>query len=336
MKNFNIIRQCCLTALFAVLYFQGSAQTNFKSLNYLYRISGSKTVAGIHNREPNTNPCLWTDSISVLSGKTPGIWSGDFLFLNDDVDARWNMIYQAEKAWKKGSLVNLMWHTCSPVFTEPCAWDSTGVLDHLSDEEWTSLTTDGGTLNNTWKRRLDEIAVYLQYLEDKNVEVLFRPFHEMNQPVFWWAGRKGGNGTAKLYQITHDYLKYNKGLTNLIWVWDLQDFSTLEADLKDYNPGNEYWDVLAFDMYSSDGKGYTLAKYNACLQAAGGKPIAIGECQVLPTSSELLEQPKWTFFMSWAELTVKHNTLAQLKELYKSSNVVVLDQMPGWFSNIQK
>jgi len=57
MKNFNIIRQCCLTALFAVLYFQGSAQTNFKSLNYLYRISGSKTVAGIHNREPNANPC---------------------------------------------------------------------------------------------------------------------------------------------------------------------------------------------------------------------------------------------------------------------------------------
>ena len=80
MKNFNVVKLCGLMALFVVLYFQGSAQTTFKSLNYLYSISGAKTVAGIHNREPNANPCLWTDSISVLSEKTPGLWSGDFLF----------------------------------------------------------------------------------------------------------------------------------------------------------------------------------------------------------------------------------------------------------------
>jgi mannan endo-1,4-beta-mannosidase len=104
----------------------------------------------------------------------------------------------------------------------------------------------------------------------------------------------------------------------------------LDADLTDYNPGNEYWDILALDMYSSDGTGYTPAKYNACLKAAGGKPIAIGECQLLPTSAELLTQPKWTFFMSWAELTVKYNTISQIKELYGSSNVVTLDEMPGW------
>jgi mannan endo-1,4-beta-mannosidase len=104
----------------------------------------------------------------------------------------------------------------------------------------------------------------------------------------------------------------------------------LDADLTDYNPGNEYWDILALDMYSSDGTGYTPAKYNACLKAADGNPIAIGECQLLPTSAELLTQPKWTFFMSWAELTVKYNTISQIKELYGSSNVVTLDEMPGW------
>jgi mannan endo-1,4-beta-mannosidase len=336
MKNSCPVKLYILLLFFVFQWSQLRAQSSFKSLNYLYNISGSKTVSGIHNREPNAIPGLWTDSITMKSGKTPGLWSGDFLFLKADLESRWKMIYEAEKAWKKGSLVNIMWHTCSPRFPEPCAWDGKGVLDDLSDAEWTSLITDGGELNINWKRRLDEIAIYLQYLKEKEVEVFFRPFHEMNQPVFWWAGRKGENGTARLYQITHDYLKYTKGLTNLIWIWDVQDFKTLESDLKDYNPGNECWDILAMDMYSSDGTGYTAAKYNACLNAAGGKPIAIGECQLLPTSAELLEQPKWTFFMSWAELTVKYNTIPQIKELYGSSNVVTLEEMPGWVGDTRK
>lgn len=312
------------------LYTSAIAQSAFKSLNYLYSISGEKTIAGIHNREPNHIPGLWTDSITVLSGKTPGLWSGDFLFQANNIKARWDMIHRAEKAWQQGSMVNIMWHTCSPANAEPCQWNDDGVLDELTDEQWTSLITDGSELNKVWKKRLDDIATYLQYLEDKGVEVLFRPFHEMNQPVFWWAGRKGGNGTARLYQITHNYLQKEKGLTNLIWVWDIQDFSTLTSDLRDYNPGNDYWDILALDMYGSDQKGYTLEKYNACLKAAVGKPIAIGECQQLPTPEELINQPQWTFFMSWAELTVKHNTLEQIKKVYESPGVITLEEMPGW------
>lgn len=330
MKIFNLQKLAALLVYLLVLCSPAGAQTSFKSLNYLYSISGVKTVAGIHNREPNTIPSLWTDSISVLSGKTPALWSGDFLFLSEDVKARWSMIHEAEKAWNKGSIVNIMWHTCSPANAEPCKWDQDGVLDQLTDEEWTSLVSEGGRLNKVWKTRLDGIATYLQYLEDKKVEVLFRPFHEMNQPVFWWAGRKGSNGTARLFQITRDYLQKEKGLTNLIWVWDVQDFETLAQDLQDFNPGHDYWDILAFDMYGSDQKGYTQDKYNACVKAAGGKPIAIGECQQLPTMRELIAQPKWTFFMSWAELTVKHNSLEQIKELYEAPVVITLEEMPGW------
>ena len=330
MKIFSPDKLFALLIILSVCCLPARAQTAFKSLNYLYSISGKKTVAGIHNREPNAIPSLWTDSITVLSGKTPALWSGDFLFLTDDIKARWTLIYEAEKAWEKGSLVNIMWHTCSPANAEPCLWDDKGVLDELSDEEWTSLITDGQKLNQVWKTRLDDIATYLQYLEDRKVEVLFRPFHEMNQPVFWWAGRKGSNGTARLFQITRDYLQMEKGLDNLIWVWDVQDFETLDKDLEDYNPGNDYWDILALDMYGSDQKGYTLDKYNACLKVAGPKPLAIGECQQLPTIKELNGQPRWTFFMSWAELTVKHNTLEQIKELYEAPKVITLEEMSGW------
>src|ERR1700743_476825 len=50
----------------------------FRTLNYLYSISGTKTVSGIHNREPNNTPAVWTDSIYATTGKFPGFWSGDF------------------------------------------------------------------------------------------------------------------------------------------------------------------------------------------------------------------------------------------------------------------
>ena len=332
MKKPKLYRLFCVIAFCVIQFSIANAQTAFKSLNYLYSISGTKTVAGIHNREPNSDPDLWTDSITKVAGKTPGLWSGDFLFGSSDIAARWTMIYEAQEAWNKGSLINMMWHTCSPAYVEPCAWDATGVLDVLSDAEWTSLVTDGGTLNTTWKSRLDIIAPYLQYLKDAGVEVLFRPFHEMNQPVFWWGGRKGPDGTAKLYQITHDYLT-NKGLTNLIWVWDLQDFSTYTTDLVDYNPGSNYWDVLAMDMYTSDGTNYSTAKYDAFSAAAGGKPVVIGEMQKLPTATELTAQPKWAFFMSWAELTVTKNSAANITALYGASNVVTLDEMPGWVTS---
>jgi mannan endo-1,4-beta-mannosidase len=66
------------------------------------------------------------------------------------------------------------------------------------------------------------------------------------------------------------------------------------------------------------------------VNAAKGKPIAIGECQELPTVAELIAQKKWTFFMSWSELTFKHNTTDEIKALYRGKYINTLNEMPGW------
>ncbi len=304
-------------------------KTGFKTLDYLYAISGKKTLAGIHNREPNATPARWTNEVFAKTGKYPALWSGDFLFQGDNINNRQVMIDEAKAQWKKGAVVNIMWHACNPALSEPCGWDDgKGVLSAMSDQQFNDLLTDGTEINKKWKKMMDDISVYLQQLKDAKVEVLFRPLHEMNQGKFWWGGRPGANGTAKLYRLTHDYLKKTKGLTNLIWVWDMQDFGTLESDLSSYNPGKEYWDVAALDIY--DANGFTSAKYKAMVNVADGKPIAIGECEKLPTRQELLEQPKWTFFMGWSELTFSKNTEAEIKALHTAPNVITLDQMPGW------
>ncbi|QNE42373.1 hypothetical protein F1C16_22400 (plasmid) [Hymenobacter sp. NBH84] len=129
--------------------------------------------------------------------------------------------------------------------------------------------------------------------------------------------------------MTHDYLRNTKGLTNLIWVWNVQDFSYLASGLANYNPGSSYWDMLSLDMYYTDGQGYTTAKYNAMLNAAGGKPIAICECEVLPSPSLLASQPKWSFFMGWSELVFEKNSNATIQNTFWANNVLVRDEMPG-------
>jgi mannan endo-1,4-beta-mannosidase len=305
----------CITAI--------SKSQDFKTLDYIKSISGSKTIAGQHNREPNSAPATWTDSIYAATGKYPGLWSGDFLFQADNIANRWVMIHEAKKQWDKGSLVQIMLHTCPPVYGEPCEWEG-GVLSHLSDSLWTELITDGTRLNNNWKNRLDTISVYLQYLKENGVEVIFRPLHEMNQKLFWWGGRPGPNGTAKLYRITHDYLTKTKGLNNLIWIWDMQD---IDSSWAAYNPGNEYWDILAFDVYSN---GYNKNWYNYVLSIAGNRPVAIGECAKLPTAEILASEQRYVFFMAWSELAFTTNTIEQIKALYNSPNVITLDKMPGW------
>ena len=298
--------------------------TGSQPLDFLRGISGSQTVAGQHNREPNSEPALWTNWIYDTTGKFPGLWSGDFLYEQDDIDDRGTMIDEAKSQWEQGALINLMYHAAPPDLGEPCNWDP-GVINHpLSDDQWNDLITDEGYLNTQWRARLDVISVFLQNLKDSGVQVLWRPFHEMNQGEFWWGGRPGPQGTLRLYQITHDYMVGTKGLTNLTWVWDVQD---LDFTWADYNPGDGYWDVFAMDMY---GDGYTTEKYTTMLQIAGDSPIAIGECEVLPTAEELTAQPRWTFFMAWAELVQSGNSVQQIQDLYNAANVITLGQMPGW------
>ncbi|SDJ89811.1 Por secretion system C-terminal sorting domain-containing protein [Catalinimonas alkaloidigena] len=306
------------------------AQTSHKSLNFLYSIRGSQTIGGMHNRQPNANPNSYSQQLHNVVGQWPGLYSADFQFEPNEIANRQTMTNQVITEWNNGAMINLMWHACNPAKGEPCGWDGNGVLSQMSDWEWNQLTTNGTAINNAWKSRMDDVAYYLQQLEDAGVEVFFRPLHEMNQGMFWWGGRPGPNGTAKLYQITHDYFTYTKGLSNLIWVWNLQDFSSLSSDLNSYDPGGSYWDVLTMDMYWSDGQGYTTAKYNALVNKAGGKPIGIGECQDLPAVNVLNAQPLWTFFMGWSELTFQHNSNQKIQDIYWSGRVLTLNEMPGW------
>ena len=176
---------------------------------------------------------------------------------------------------------------------------------------------------------MDDVAQYLLWLQDQGVEVFFRPLHEMNQGCFWWGGRPHAQGSRRLFQITHDYFTNEKGLDNLIWTWNVQDFGSLPQDINDYDPGEAYYEVLSLDVY----EGFAQWKYDVMRNKAGSKPFAIGECAELPSANRLANENQWAFWMSWSELTFEPpNTDQSIRNVFNSNQAITLDEMPGDWS----
>jgi mannan endo-1,4-beta-mannosidase len=311
----SLISLCAAALLVAATPPAQAAPPPADVVSYLRSISGTRVVTGQHNREPNSRPAQWTQKVHDITGVYPGLWGGDFLFSSSDVANRQTMINQARTEWNNGSLATLTWHVCPPTRGSSCGWaPGTGIQDDLSDAQWNQLVSDGTALNTAWKRRLDEAVPYLQQLKDAGVPVLFRPVHEMNDGWSWWGGRPGANGSRKLYQITRDYLRGTKGLSNLIWVWNVKD--TDPARMAEYYPGDAYVDVVSLDVWNSRFPSTTV--YRALESLAGSKPLALAEVGKVPSPAEIAAQPKWTYFMVWAEYLTDpaYNNDAAVKASY--------------------
>jgi mannan endo-1,4-beta-mannosidase len=291
------------------------------TLAYLKQISGNHTIAGQHNKEPNSNPSQYTAQVHDITGKYPGLWGGDFLFAASDVAARQSMVNQAKLEWSHGAVVTLTWHMCPPTQGSSCDWAG-GVESHLLDPQWTQLMTNGSDLNNKYKARLDEAVPYLEQLQNAGVQVLFRPLHELNEGWSWWGGRPGLTGSAGLYRITHDYL-VGKGLTDIVWDWAVKDADV--GSFSSYYPGDNYVDVAGIDMWNANFP--SGSEYQALQNAAHGKPIALAEVGKIPTPAELAAQPRWTYFMVWADYLKSANSTADIQNTYYSDRVLTLDEM---------
>ncbi|WP_371483038.1 glycosyl hydrolase [Kitasatospora sp. NBC_00315] len=298
-----------LTAPSTAQAFPASAKQDV--LAYLKSITGTSIVSGQHNKEPASAPGQYTQQVKDITGQYPGLWGGDLMFNAADVANRQSVIDQARTEWANGSLVALTWHVCPPTGGSSCAFDG-GVKSSITDAQFNQIITDGTALNLAWKQRLDEAVPYLQQLKDAGVPVLFRPLHEMNESWNWWGHRPGASGSARLYQITHDYLANTKGLSNLIWVWNVQDNPA--GGWSGYYPGDAYVDVASLDAWYKDYP--SAADYQQLQAIAGSKPMAIAELGKIPTAALLDAQPRWSYFMMWSEQLKGDNTNAEIQTGY--------------------
>jgi hypothetical protein len=314
-----------------------------KVLAFLQKISGNHTLVGVEDKAGGHADS--DQMASMGNGQRPSFWSADWGFGSAAAPgSREGIVQEGKKQWGAGAIVQYIYHAC------PLSWGSNeegcdyssgtdpidGSCGDLSDAQWTDLTTPGGTLNGVWLARLDKIAAYFQELKAAGIAPLFRPLHEINGSSAnngcwaWWQGRPGPTGSAALYQITHDYLANTKGLDNIIWVYNLQDYTTLASDVSAYSPGASYFDVAALDIYDV---GYTTQNYQAMIAGAHGKPIGVAECEFLPDPSTLAAQPLWAYAVVWPDFLYpphQNDNTAQIPALFADSQVITLSQMPGW------
>jgi mannan endo-1,4-beta-mannosidase len=295
-----------------------------KLLNYIYQLDGKKTLAGQHNYSPNFNQYM--DTVMSITGERPALWGTDFI--SDGITDLGNeIVKEAIKKWNDGYIVTLMWHAGRPIDNPPYGWKES-IQGKLNNKQWQELTTPGTETYNRWLAQVDKIASYLKQLNDLNIPVLWRPYHEMNGVWFWWGNKKGKNGYPKLWKMMFDRFVNYHHLNNLIWVWDAnapRDIPFDEAySYKEFYPGAEFVDILATDVYHFD---YEQKDYNELLQLAKGKPIALGECGELPKPEILEMQPKWSWFMVWSSWIQTDNTPERVKSIYNLPQVITHDKL---------
>jgi mannan endo-1,4-beta-mannosidase len=295
-----------------------------KLLRFLHEKADQHTLAGQHTY--NEDPDRFFNRAKELGGQYPAIWGSDFIW-NGDKDPGNRVVENAIKKHRDGFIITLMWHAGRPTDTPPFRWKES-IQGELTDAEWKELTMPNSALNKVWQKQVDQVASYLKQLQDAKVPVIWRPYHEMNGVWFWWGDKKGKDGYVKLYKMMYDrYVNYHK-LNNLIWVWNANAPRDIPKDeafaYKEYYPGPAYVDVLATDVYNFD---YEQKEYQELLDLAQGKLIALGEVGELPKPEIMEAQPKWAWFMIWANWLETHNKPERVKEIYSHPSVLTHDEV---------
>jgi mannan endo-1,4-beta-mannosidase len=306
-------------------------------LELFYSLSGNYTLSGQHNypdtRDRNSR------FAEAYSGERPAIWSTDMGFAEegntDSYLARPDIVKEAIRQHRMGSLITICWHAVPPTADEPVTFRPAGrdrpdslatIQGQLTDRQFRDVLTPGTVLHERWMAQVDSVACYLKQLEKAGVPVLWRPYHEMNGNWFWWGGRVGEGGTADLYRQLFDrYVNYHK-LTNLIWVWNVDRPSLPERKFSNFYPGNEYLDILSLDVYGSD---FNQAYYDSIQALSMGKPILFGEVGNPPFPEVLDDQPGWTSWVIWAGMT-RNLTKDEYRILYDDPRVLTMADKAYW------
>ena len=252
------------------------------------------------------SPDYEMDYIEKNTGKLPAMRGLDFM--NNDFDG----VVQRAVEWdEKGGIVTICWHT---------GVKSSGYRESLDDTPDFSKLLDPSTaeykeMTESW----DKAAKALQKLEDADVPVLWRPFHEFDGQWFWW-GKGGKDNFIALWQLMYDKFTNEYGLDNLIWVLGYS------GEVKSgWYPGDEYVDFIGSDTYDNS---TNIKAWNKLLNVAD-KPMAFHECGNVPPVEKFESDGNiWAWFMIWHTDFITKNDKENLKAVYNSERVITLDELP--------
>ncbi len=257
----------------------------------------------------------------------------------------------------KNGIATSSWHLNVP--TDFASYTSGSKVDwaqttysEKTDFSPSKAATPGTKENEYYMQALTTLAAEFKKLEAENIPIIWRPLHEAEGSGgetgswFWW-GREGSEAYKKLWIYTYKTLTEDFDCHNLIWEWNSYAYSTS----KDWYPGDEYVDLIAYDKYNctdwSSGSPVLTHNdsaisgtfYNLVDMYEGKKMIAMSENDSIPTLENLLaEKAGWLYFCPWYDggsdninflSNPVFNTVEDLTTMYQSDYCITLDELPA-------
>ncbi len=280
---------------------------------YIREIWGTSCLTGQMESIWMGSPDYEMDYIEKHTGELPVIRGLDFM--NNDFQG---VVNRSIAWWDKGGIPHICWHT-GPDFASGYNESQGKNLD------WDKALTPGTAEYDRLLKAMDRAVPYLQQLEDENVPVIWRPFHELDGGWFWWS-KGGADNFVRLWQLMYDRYTSYWGLDTLIW---LLGYSHNGGDLAAWYPGDDYVDLIGGDSYDPGANGELYRDVEKV--AAPGMPILFHECGDIPTEAEMDEaNTPWAMFMVWHTnwLTDIPDPANTLGEIYQSEHFITLDELP--------
>lgn len=292
-----------------------------KLLDYLSDIAGHGIITGQHTQ---TIPMEEVQYIRNITGHSPKLLGFEMLSYSPNIN--WNDASEAcltevrenegtletamECAMRGDTILTFTFHWFSPIGGR----DKSFYAEH-TDFDASRILVEGTPERKAFYHDMDVVAGLLKPFCDKDIPIIWRPFHESDGTWFWW-GAKGCEVARELYKLMYVYFTDKYHLDNLIWVWNCK--------IKEGYPGDGYVDIIAADVYLPEYKPTDYAaEYRELIDnTTHNKVAALSEVGYLP-DAELLSKSciPWAYYMTWSKefcIGEQYNSEESIRSMYDS------------------
>ncbi len=229
-------------------------------LEYVYN-TDDLTIVGDEMYNSRRVPSVTLDNFMEATGTHPAILGVDMgrcgFRMPTLPDSQWMIISQlvcelVDYA-ADGGIITIGSHFTNPKPGFVVVDGSEDREDLGTEQIWIDLVTEGTETNATFKRELDLNAIVFKALDEANVPIIWRPFHECNGGWFWWTPELGETQFDAKYFVdmwvyVYEYFEDEWGLTNLLW--EYSPSTSNHMDVMYLYPGDEYCDMVGIDWYT--------------------------------------------------------------------------------------